>query len=249
MKAKKILLLTATSAEIPDRLEAMREFIHPEDHILLGIGDHLMEWQIENPFLPVRVFDVNLKKLQGQELVNALNRNGHKKKRLASQLVYDSLFLDILILTKDLLRTIRENRNLFDFLIQVHCPIMIIDETQRDFNEVFLSFNGSEDSFRSIKFFTYLYEDLYRDTRIHLLVKVSDTAMDHENCVYEYLKVRKRNFGISRFFREDYDPEVENMLNQSRSPLVVCGGERLANLNQFLNYSTSRVQPSSLFIL
>lgn len=223
--------------------------VRPADRLLLGVGSFEENGADDQKFIPINIYDVNRDIISQQDPNSGLMKSGHLRKKTALQWVHDSIYLDLLILDKCVLHYITQHHRLFDYLNELKCPVMILDPDQDDFSEVQLIFNGTDRSFEAIKAFTYLFNECYDEAKLNLLVKVGNEAMEHEMCVYEYLRNHKKHFSVTRLFNEDFKQGVENILDLSMSPLMVCGGERKLNVSQFIQYSLKRTAPLSMFLL
>lgn len=241
---KKVLLLVKDVEKLSEQIEALLHFFSIHDKIILA------QYQEEDDSdWPFKMYDLGWPVLKEGNLVKKLQHSGALKKRSSVKWMESSSFLDMVVIHRNLYLDFKDKTFFATILEGIHCPIFLMDEHQTRFDEIILSYNGTGASFDSIKHFTYLFHNHFRDSLLNLVIKVNDKALNLENCVYDYLRLHKRHFAISRFFEEDYDHGVEDLIDASTSPLVVCGGERLNNLEQFLTYAGHRKQPSSMFLL
>ncbi|MDX5320463.1 MAG: hypothetical protein LPK45_05165 [Bacteroidota bacterium] len=241
---RKVLLLVREVDKLNAQIEALLHFFSIKDKVVLAVyqPEDESDW-------PFRVYDLGWPVLKEPGLAKKLSGTPSLKKRPKSKWMESSTFLDLVVVHRSLYDSLKENSLISDILEHIHCPIFLMDEHQMRFDEIFLSYNGTGASFDSIKHFTYLFHPHFDDSSLNLLVKVNDKALNLENCVYDYLRLHKRHFAISRYFEEDYDKSVENLLDSSSSPLVVVGGDRHHNLALFSDYSSHRDHPSSMFVL
>ncbi|MBI1222227.1 MAG: hypothetical protein GC180_06440 [Bacteroidetes bacterium] len=241
---KKVLLLVKDLNKLNEQIDALLHFFSVHDKLILAVfqEDSEGDW-------PFRMYDLGWPVLQEENLIRKLQHSGSLKKRSRAKWMESSSFLDMVVIHKNLLDAFRGQEEFENILEEIHCPIFLMDENQTQFDEIFFSYNGTGASFNSIKHFTYLFHPHFNNSLLNLVVKVNDKALNLENCVYGYIRLHKRHFAISRLFEEDYDSGIERLLDQSHNPLVICGGERKANLHQFLHYSDHRLEPSSMFLV
>ncbi|TNE81224.1 MAG: DUF4350 domain-containing protein [Bacteroidetes bacterium] len=246
----KILLISPSAELAHEQISHLREFVDQGDKLLLGIGEE--SWQQMDSlsmYLPFKIYALSWTALNSPNLPQILQRANHLRKKSAQVLLKETSFLDFIFLPRHALKEALANPFIKTVLEEVRCPVLLFDEKQEEFKELFLSYNGEEISFQSIKYFTYLFQERYEESNLHLVLRVNENSLDSENCVYDYLHARKKNFAISRFFSEDYDDGIEQMLSKSESALLVCGGDRIKNLEKFLLFSEQQKQAISLFLL
>lgn len=79
-------------------------------------------------------------------------------------LVGESRFADVLLLSGELfyadIRLRQPNVYLREALYAAECPVLIIPEEYKQFNHVFMAYDGSKESLHAIKQFTYLFPRL-----------------------------------------------------------------------------------------
>lgn len=241
---RKVLLLVKDIEDASAQIDALLHFFTVDDKLILAVyqEDAETEW-------PFKMYDLGWPLLKEVNLSKKLLSSASLKKRSKAKWMESSTFLDLTVIHRSLFHNFTQHAAIAEILEKIHCPIFLMDEHQTRFDEIFFSYNGTGSSFDSIKHFTYLFHPHFKNSLLNLVVKVSDKALNLENCVYDYLRLHKRHFAISRFFEEDYDQGIESLLDTSSSPLVVCGGERHLHINQFTHYSDHRTQPSSMFLL
>lgn len=230
--------------DVNKQIQSLLHFFSVQDKLVLALyqAGTESEW-------PFKLYDLGWSVLKEIQLTKKLSSSGSLKKRSIEKWMESSLFIDLLVVHRSLYIELAEVPSIAKQLESVSCPIFLMDDEQKNFNEIYFSYNGTGASFNSIKHFTYLFHKHFANSALNLLVRVNDKALNMENCVYDYLRLHKRHFSISRLFDEDYDACVEKLLDESSSPLVVCGGDRHKNLTQFMLYASLRERPSSLFLL
>lgn len=241
---KTILLLLKDEKLIDDQIKSFLNFFTKKDKIILALNDrnNSEEW-------PFKFYDLGWSILNKGDIAKKLNQATALKSRSVAKWLEGSSFIDLAIVHYSIMQHEGVYNLLEPFLRQIRCPFMILDDNQQTFSDILISYNGSPESFESIKIFSYLFHDRLVDSNLSLIISVNNQALNLENCVYDYLRLNKRHFTMSRFFQDDYDAGVESIMEQCQNPLTVCGGNRLANLKQFLNYRNNRKDPASLFIL
>ncbi len=241
---RKVLMLVRDPEALSAQLQAVLRFFSQNDKVLLAVWreDSQSGW-------PFRMYDLGWNLLQDANLWKRLSDIPAMKRRPVEKWLESSAFLDLIIVHRQLFDVMNRDEQFGQFINKVSCPVFLMDENQNSFDEIFLSYNGSPASFESIKHFAYLFQDQINTARLNLIIKINETAVNLENCVYDYLRLHKRHFAISRFFEDDYDAGIEHLLEESNSPLVVVGGERRKNFDQFRHFANLHTQPSSLFIL
>jgi len=241
---RKVLLLVKDVEDVSVQIDALLHFFTVQDKLILAVYQENTDsdW-------PFKMYDLGWQILKESNLAKKLHQSGALKKRAKAKWMESSTFIDLTVIHRSLFNTFAKQPEIATILETIHCPIFLMDEHQTRFDEIFFSYNGTGTSFDSIKHFTYLFHPHFDKSLLNLVVKVSDKALNLENCVYDYLRLHKRHFAISRFFEEDYDQGLETLLDGSSSPLLVCGGDRHHNIDQFTHYSDHRSQPSSMFLL
>lgn len=231
--------------DVSEQIRSLLHFFSVRDKLVLALyqaDSTETEW-------PFKYYDLGWALLQEPNLSKKLFLSSALKRRSAAKWMESSSFLDLLVVHRTLFDEFVEIPRVAKIVEEVHCPIFLMDEHQKSFDEIYLSYNGTGPSFDSIKHFTYLFHPHFENSTLNLIVKVNDKALNLENCVYDYLRLHKRHFAISRFFEEDFDKGIEKLLDESSNPLLVCGGDRHKNLDQFTHYSDHRERPSSMFLL
>lgn len=244
MVNRKVLLVVKDIQDVSAQIDALLHFFSMDDKLVLAVYQEngVSDW-------PFKMYDLGWPLLKEPNLAKKLQQSGALKRRSRAKWMESSSFLDLTVIHRSLFNDFANQAEVATILETIHCPIFLMDENQERFDEIFFSYNGTGPSFDSIKHFTYLFHPHFNKSMLNLVVKVNDKALNLENCVYDYLRLHKRHFAISRFFEEDYDQGIEKLLDTSSSPLVVCGGDRHHNIHQFTHYSDHRSQPSSMFLL
>lgn len=242
---RKVLLLIKDVEDVREQIQSLLHFFTVRDKLVLA----LYQPESTEAGWPFKFFDLGWSTLQEPNLSKKLLFSGALKRRSEAKWLESSAFLDLLVVHRTLYDEFVQMPHVSRILEEVNCPIFLMDDHQERFDEIYLSYNGTAPSFDSIKHFTYLFHPHFENSALNLVVKVNDKALNLENCVYDYLRLHKRHFAISRFFEEDFDEGIEKLLDESSSPLLICGGDRHKNLDQFTHYSEHRERPSSLFLL
>jgi len=244
MVNRKVLLVVKDIEDVSAQINALLNFFSTDDKLVLAVYQD----KIQSDW-PFKMYDLGWPLLKETNLAKKLQQSGALKKRSRAKWMESSSFLDLAVIHRSLFQDFSNQSEVRIILETIYCPIFLMDEHQKRFDEIYFSYNGTGSSFESIKHFTYLFHPHFDKSLLNLVVKVNDKALNLENCVYDYLRLHKRHFAISRYFDEDYDQGIESLLDESSSPIVVCGGERHHNIDQFTHYSDHRSQPSSMFLL
>jgi len=244
MVNRKVLLVVKDVEDVSDQIDALLHFFSTDDKLILAVYQENTEsdW-------PFKMYDLGWPLLKEPNLAKKLHQSCALKKRSRAKWIESSSFIDLAVIHRSLFQDFAKQSEVRTILEIILCPIFLMDEHQTRFDEIYFSYNGTGSSFDKIKQLTYLFHPHFDKSLLNLVVKVSDKALNLENCVYDYLRLHKRHFAISRYFDEDYDQGIESLLDESSSPLVVCSGERHQNIDQFTHYSDDRSQPSSMFLL
>jgi len=161
----------------------------------------------------------------------------------------DTRFLDLMVVSRNYLN---ENNlpqeSHVGMLCDVKCSLLVLDPLQYVFNKLIINYNGTDASFNAIQKFSYIFEAQYQDANVHLAMHINDNALDAENCVYSYLRTHKKNIAIHRFFEDEYNYSLEQLLSDEHGAMLISGSERCNTIHQFIDFAKKSNDHCSLFI-
>ncbi|MES2726323.1 MAG: hypothetical protein V4643_04425 [Bacteroidota bacterium] len=150
-----------------------------------------------------------------------------KANLLATSFVVESKYSDTLIIGKEIITKNLDSKegadNIYQLLTTCQCPILLIPSKELIIEHVVLLFDGSLDSFQTIKLFVYLMGAQIKQASVHLIIKATSQALDEERYLIAYIKSYCLHFSISRIYLEAFQHDLLMLLNTYHHFLLVAG--------------------------
>lgn len=145
-------------------------------------------------------------------------------------LVNDSLYSDLIIVGENILTHKQQDKHYNEMIESLlrnsKCPVFLLPNEIKPFENIILLFDGSEKSFEAIKLFAYLFENQMLNNKVVLFTIMNDISMEEEKNIYNYIKTHHQFFSVMRSDPETYYNDLKNLLSQFDNFILVTGVNR-----------------------
>lgn len=173
-----------------------------------------------------------------------LNFSVHRDKKIARQeLIHESIFADLLIISKD--ETISRYEEdaptnfLKEILFDVQCSVLVVPAQYRQINKLVFLYDGSPSSVQAIKMFSYVFEGLKDTAGKVLCVKREDDTLHlpDNKLMKELMKRHYQNMDYVVLAGPAKDTILTTLKAESPSIIVGTGAYKRSGLSMLLNKS------------
>lgn len=173
----------------------------------------------------------------------------HVPRNSTDEIIDETAFADLVVCNDD---TSTIAYSVQSLISSSHCPILLVQANDIDFNEVLLCYDGNISSINAIKQFTYLFSWM-TDQKVYLVsvLPVNIKQMEYDSLVREWVTL---HYPLAEVvvLRGDLKSELSHFVQSKPHSLVVMGAFGRSALSRFFKESLATTvldkTQASLFI-
>jgi hypothetical protein len=140
--------------------------------------------------------------------------------------VHQSRFADVALMgpvAENVLRWPHEN--MVAFFSRLACPVMLVHQTEKPFQEILLYPDSDFSSLAALKTFQSLFGPQAADKRLTVLASAPDDeqAIFFEKCLVNYLQSEFRSVGILPTNEKQREEQLLTFASRMENPLIITG--------------------------
>lgn len=176
-------------------------------------------------------------------------------RNVLQQFNIDSAYFDLVVLGRGYILHLLNNHfyeNLFKSLVdQSRSPVLIMPDHYSKFNNIVFIYDGSIDSVKAIKSFSYLLSQLFQEVNVIIYTIITQQSIESEKDICSFIKLYKSQFSIKRSYPNECETELTQFLQNMDDVLVVTGVNKrmvIEGITEFKNESLFMQGNKGVFI-